>query len=475
MPKTGTSPRQSGKLTRNLGLLAIVGLGLGYMTPTVVFDTFGIVSEMTDGAVPMAYLVALVVMMFTAISYGKMTTAFPSAGSAFTYVRESMHPNLGFMVGWTSLIDYLLLPMVNALIIRLYVEQIFPDIPSWLWVIVYCAFVTAVVYFSMKGTSSVNGLLLSFAVIVILVFIALVFVQLLNGEGAGTVASARPFVHDGMQVSAVLAAATVVCFSFIGFDAVTMYTEEAKSPKIMPKAIALTVLLGGLIFLVAGYFAQLRFPDNTPFGEFTDDPLPQIGLIVGGQVFQAIFVAAGFVATMASGLASHASVSRMLLVMGRNDVLPKRFFGYINPRTHTPTFNIVLVGAVSLLAMSFSLELIAAFINFGALIAFTFVNATVIAHYAVRLGRRRTLPDVLNYIVLPGIGVLLTGLLWANLDGIALTGGLIWTALGFIYLLFLTKGFKRRAVAFDENQPVTGFNKLPDAELEAADGSPAEK
>ena len=457
---TAAAPARSGTLRRNLGLWAIVGLGLGYMTPTVVFDTFGIVSDETSGAVPAAYLVALIVMMFTAVSYGKMAGAIPSAGSAYTYVRESIHPNVGFMVGWTSLIDYVLLPMVNCLIIRLYLEQVFPDVPGWIWVVIYCVAVTTLIYFTMRGTSNVNMILLVFAIVVMAVFVVMVIAQLANGAGDGTVASMKPFFHDGVTLSAVLTGATVVCFSFIGFDAVTMYAEEAKTPKIMPRAILLTVIIGGAIFLIAGFFTQLRFPTNAPFGEFTDDPLPQIGLIVGGPVFQAIFVSAGFAATLASGLASHASVSRMLLVMGRNNVLPRRFFGYINPKTHTPTLNIILVGAICLLAMSFSLELISAFINFGALIAFTFVNISVIAWFAIRQGRRHTPRDVVNYIVMPAIGMALTGLLWVNLDDHALIVGLIWTGLGLLYLVFLTRGFRRPVVSFDENQPVTGFNKI---------------
>jgi putrescine importer len=227
----------------------------------------------------------------------------------------------------------------------------------------------------------------------------------------------------------------------------------------MPRAILLTVLIGGAIFLVAAYFGQLRFPDNAPFGEFTDDPLPQIGRIVGGPIFQTIFVSAAFAATVASGLASHASVSRMLLVMGRNNVLPKRVFGYINPKTQTPTFNVIIVGVVSLLAMAFSLELISAFINFGALIAFTFVNISVIAWFAVRKGRRRTAKDIISFIVLPAIGMVLTGILWVNLHSDALIGGIVWAVIGFAYLLIITRGFRRQVAAFDENQPVTGFNK----------------
>ena len=459
---TTTAPASATKgasLRRSLGLWAIVGLGLGYMTPTVVFDTFGIVSDETKGAVPAAYLVALVVMLFTAVSYGKMAGAIPSAGSAYTYVRESIHPNLGFMVGWTSLIDYVLLPMVNCLIIRLYLEQVFPAVPSWIWVVLYCAGVTTLIYFTMRGTSNVNMILLVFAIVVMAVFVTMVVAQLANGAGDGTVASVKPFFHDGVTLGAVLTGATVVCFSFIGFDAVTMYAEEAKTPRVMPRAILLTVLIGGAIFLIAAYFAQLRFPTNAPFGEFTDDPLPQIGLIVGGPVFQAIFVSAGFAATLASGLASHASVSRMLLVMGRNNVLPRRFFGHIDGKTQTPTFNIILVGVISLLAATFSLELISAFINFGALIAFTFVNISVIAWFAIRQGRRRTFADIVRFIVLPGIGMLLTGILWVNLHADALIGGIVWAVIGFAYLLFLTRGFRRPVAAFDENQPVTGFNK----------------
>jgi putrescine importer len=447
------------RLKRNLGLWAIVGLGLGYMTPTVVFDTFGIVAEETNNVVPMAYLVALIVMLFTAISYGKISAAIPSAGSAYTYVKESIHPNLGFMVGWTSLIDYVLLPMVNALIIRNYLEQLFPAIWSGWWVIAYCILVTTVIYLTMRGTSNLNMLLLVFSIVVMVVFVVMVWTQLAGGSGDGTVASVKPFFHNGVEMGAVLAGATVVCFSFIGFDAVTMYAEEAKTPKIMPKAIMLTVLLGGAIFLIAGYFTQLRFPDYNEFNEasLSDSALTQIGEVVGGPVFQAVLTAAGFCATLASGLASHASVSRMLLVMGRNNVLPRRFFGHINPKTHTPTYNIILVGAICLFAMSFSLDLIASFINYGALIAFTFVNISVIAWFAVRQNRRHTPKDIFNYIVMPGIGMLLTGLLWVNLSMDALIGGLIWTVLGLAYLTYITKGFRQKVAGFDENQAVTGL------------------
>ena len=409
-------------------------------------------------------------MVFTAISYGKMAHAIPSAGSAYTYARESMHPNVGFVVGWTALVDYMLIPMVNCLIIRSYLEAFFPEVPGPVWVIAYVVFVTTLIYITMRGTSNLNMVLLIFSIVIMVVFVFMVIVQLTGAAGQDGVVTIKPFFHDGVELSAVLAGATIVCFSFIGFDAVTMYAEEARRPSILPRAILMTVVLGGVIFLVTAYFTQQRFADWQEFApggdmQFIEDStLPIIGELVGGKVFATILTAAGFAATLASGLASHASVSRMLLVMGRNNVLPSKFFGYINPRTNTPTFNIVLTGAISLLAMAFTLEMIAAYINYGALIAFTFVNLSVIAWFAVRKARRRTPKDVFAYIVMPTLGTLLTGLLWVNLDLHALLGGLIWTMLGVLYLAVITKGFRRHVVSFDEKQPVTGFNKIPAGE-----------
>lgn len=455
----------SGSLKRNLGLWSIVGLGLGYMTPTVVFDTFGIVSGETNGAVPAAYLVALIVMVFTAFSYGKMVKIFPTAGSAYTYTRETMSPGLGFLVGWTSLMDYLLLPMVNCLIARLYMESLVPDAPPWVWVVLYTVIMTGIVTTSMRGTANFNAVLLVFAVTMVALFCVIAIVNLTNGEGTGIVFSAEPFMHEGVHMSALLTGATVVCFSFIGFDAVTMYTNEAKHVNLMPKAILLTVVSGGLIFLIASYFAQQLFPDNSQFS-VVDDPLPEIGLLTGGHVFMGFFLAAAFAATVASGLASHASVSRMLLVMGRNGVLPRKAFGYIHPKTHTPMFNIILVGVVCLLAMSFSLEFISALINFGALIAFTFVNLTVIAHFAFRTRQVVDFKSAFNYVVMPAIGAILTGILWVSLHHTALIGGVVWLAIGVIYLAVLTRGFKRTVRSFDDPEADADMSE-PEAEPEA--------
>lgn len=438
-----TSLTTTPHLSRSLGLWAIVGLGLGYMTPMTVFDTFGIVSEETNGVVPLAYIVALIAMVFTAISYGRMTRVFPSAGSAYTYASEVIHPNIGFLVGWSSLLDYLLLPMVNAVIGRIYFESFFPTTPSWIFVIVYVGIVTALNCWSIKGTSSINSVLVVFQIVLIGVFVILAYISLTRGLGQGTALTLQPLYHAGVDMQAVIAGATVVCFSFIGFDAITMYSEEAKSPNTVPKAIVLALLIGGAIFLLGAWFSQAAFPTLDGF-EVTDDTLPELALKVGGEFFKILFVSAALAAMFASSLSSHASVSRMVYVMARNGTgrIP-RFLSYIHPRFMTPLHAVLIVGAVSLLAFRFTLEFVSSMINFGALIAFTVVNLTVLLYYAVRLGLRRTPGQIFINIVLPVIGMCLTAVLWINLHFDALAYGAIWFVIGVTLLVYITNGLRK--------------------------------
>jgi putrescine importer len=438
----GTSAPPAAHLSRSLGTWSIVGLGLGYTTPTVIFDTFGIVAEETGNLVPLAYLMAMVAMAFTAISYGRMVRVYPSAGSAYTYASETIHPNVGFVIGWSSLLDYLLLPLVNALILRSYMESYFPDVTPALWVFVVVAVVTSMVLFSMSNTSKLNGILVIFSIVLIVVFVVLSWQALARGVGNGTPFSMTPLWHADAALGPVITGATIVCFSFIGFDAITMYSEEARDANAVPRAIIITLLIGGAVFFIAGWFAQSVFPTLDGFSEdaLENSALPEIAFMIGGNLFKAFLTAAAFGATLASGLASHVSVSRMLYVMGRNGRgRVSRVFSFVHPKWQTPASSVIFVGLVSLLAIPLNLDFIAALINFGALMAFTFVNLTVIVHFALRKKEVRTPKEIFTNLVLPALGVIATVILWVNLSPDSFRYGMIWLVIGIGVVVFLTR------------------------------------
>ncbi|MDZ7277992.1 APC family permease [Pantoea eucrina] len=445
-----TSAPQRAHLKKSLTLIPVVMMGLAYMQPMTLFDTFGIVSGLTDGHVATAYAFALIAILFTAVSYGKLVRRFPSAGSAYTYAQKAISPHVGFMVGWSSLLDYLFMPMINILLAKSYFESLVPGIPSWIFVVLLVAFMTISNLRGIKTVANFNSVIVVLQVIVMAVITGMVVYGVAHGVGSGTLTSTRPFWSPDAHVVPMITGATILCFSFLGFDGISSLSEETKdAERTIPRAIFLTALIGGVIFIAVSYFLQLYFPDISRF-QNPDSSQPEIMLFVAGKALQIGILIFSVVTVLASGMAAHAGVSRLMYVMGRDGVFPQRFFGFVHPKYRTPSLNVLLVGAVALLAINFDLVTATALINFGALVAFTFVNLSVIAQFWIREKRNKTLKDHLNYLVLPIMGALTVGALWINLEETSMVLGLVWAAIGIVYLAFVTRTFRNPVPQFSE-------------------------
>lgn len=456
----------SASLQKTLVLWQLVMIGLAYMQPMTVFDTFGIVSQDTGGHVPTAYIITLVAMMFTALSYGKMVRRYPSAGSAYTYTQKSIDPKVGFVVGWCTLLDYLFNPMINILLATIYLKSQFGDINIWFYVVPLAALMTYINYRGVEMVASFNSIIVFFQLLLMVIFVILVLKGLyFDGVGAATLVSSKPFVSPEMSISVVAAGSAILCFSFLGFDGLSSLSEEAKdAAKAVPKAIFLTTLIGGVIFIFITYFMQLFFEGYTFTSPEESQPEVllyageqamsgvQIGKFLASTFFQSIGLWLAIFAVFASGLAAHTGVSRMMYVMGRDGIFPKKAFGYINPKYKTPSINIVIVGIVSLSAGFFDLDFALHLVNFGALTAFFIVNVCVIVQCYFRDGQKDGFKNTMNYLILPFLGMLFIGYLWYNLEEMALKIGLVWGALGIIYLAIVTKGFRYYPKAFLERE-----------------------
>lgn len=430
-------------LKRTLTLTPLVLFGLAYMTPMIVFGIYGMLAETTKGLVASAYGIALIAMLVTASSYGHMVKAYPVSGSAYTYTRKSISSHLGFLVGWSVLLDYVFLPMVIWLIGSVYLAAAFPGVPTWIWVIGFILVTTSINIIGIRVTAGVNFFMMLFQFLVISLFIIFSIISLMRGEGMGTLFSAAPFFNGDVPFSLAFAGAAIACYSFLGFDAVSTLSEETIEPeKTIPKAILLVALIGGAIFIVSSYFIYLIFPDYSQFVN-ADSAGFEIAKFVGGNLFSALFLAGIITAQFASGLSAQASAARMLYAMGRDSVLPKRIFGFVHPRFQTPVLNLIVIGIIALLALKMDMATSTSFINFGAFVTFTFVNLSVIGHYYVKLHRRNG-SGIFLYLLFPLLGACLDIWLLINLDVHALILGGSWAVLGVIYLLFLTNMFRKQ-------------------------------
>jgi putrescine importer len=437
------------KLDRALSLSSVVLFGLAYMTPMIVFGTFGALATASQGLSAMAYTLASGAILLTAISYGIMSQVYPVAGSAYTYARKSISAHIGFLVGWAVLLDYFFLPMVIWLIGAAYLSSAFPTIPSWSWIIGFILITTVVNVIGISFASRVNFVLMVVQLAVVAVFMVLAARYVMAANGPGGLLSVKPFFNADVPFSAAVSGAALAAYSFLGFDAVSTLTEETRDAKrTMPRAILIVALLGGAIFIAAAYITQLAHP-GFQF-QSVDAAASEIARTIGSDLFVTVFLATLVVAQFTSGLAAQASVGRLLYAMGRDGVLPSKLFGRLHPRWHTPLFNLVLVAITGLAALWMDVATSTSFINFGAFLAFTAVNISVITLYFRGNAQVRAV-GVFFGVIVPAIAAICDVLLLINLDGNAKLLGLVWLGIG--YLTVLT-GFFRKSppeMVFEEN------------------------
>jgi len=425
-------------LKRALGLPALILFGLVYLVPLTVFTTYGIVTETTGGRLASAYIITLVAMLFTALSYAAMVRAYPVSGSAYTYTQRSFGTHTGFLAGWSLLLDYLFLPMLNYLVMGIYLNAEFPAVPIPVWAILAVALVTVLNVVGITSIARMNTIIIAAQAIFIVVFVALA----VKAIAGGTVNALVPFTGDGSVVGlgALLGGSAVLCLSFLGFDAVSTMAEESEHPRRdIPRAIVMVTVGGGLLFILLSYLAQGALP-ATAFAN-VDSASLEVMAAVGGTVMSTFFIAAYTAGCFGSALTSQASVTRIMYTMGRDRVFPAPL-GRLHPRFQTPVIAIAIVSLISLASGFVELAMLANLVSFGALVAFSVVNLSVIKHYVVD-GGQRSAGALLRYLVLPLIGFGLTVWLWTSLTGEALTAGLIWLAVGVAWLAVLTRGFRR--------------------------------
>lgn len=435
------------QLRRAMGTPTLLLFGLAYMVPLTVFTTYGVVNDITGDRLPLAYIVTTIAMLFTAQSYASIVRRVPTAGSAYGYARQAFGPGVGFVTGWGLMVDYMMLPLLNYMLIGLYVNEQFPGIPVCLVIVVAIAIVTVLNVVGIGAVRNVNVLLVAFQVVFLVLFVVLAF-----GHFAADADPVAPFAVLP-DFSAVVAGSAILALSFLGFDAVSTLAEEAKNPRrSVPRAVLLTVLVGGVLFVFVTWVGSMVWPDSATFTNLDTAPHELFGR-VGGAALQAFFLAAYIMGCIASALSSQASTSRVLYAMGRDRMLPERLFGRVNARFRTPSNAILVIAVISLLALVLPLDVVISVVSFGALTAFTMVNLAVIKFFLVD-ARERSARAILLYGVMPAIGVALTVWLWFSLSAVALTVGLIWVAIGIAYLAVISKGFRRIPTSSIDTQAI---------------------
>ena len=446
MPEAPKSAAQPVRLRRALTLWDLILYGVIVIQPTAPMSVFGVLSERGRGHVVTTILIAMVAMLFTAISYGRMARAYPSAGSAFTYVGQEINPALGFVTGWSMAMDYMLNPMICIIWCSKAAINFAPGVPYWVWAIFFFVVFTGLNLRGIKTSARVNAGLAAFMGVVITIFFVLGARYAFGHPHDGAAFFTRPFYDPALfNMRAVLGGTSIAVLTYIGFDGISTLSEEAENPqRNILLATVLTCAIIGVLSAAEVYLAQLIWPATQPFTD-VDTAFVAIAGRAAGAWFFLVMNLTLLVANFGSGMGAQLGAARLLFGMGRSNALPRGFFGAVDPKRRIPRNNVIFVGVVGLAgAFLISYGLGAEMLNFGALIAFMGVNAAAFMRYYVRAPEKK-----LTNLLPPVLGFLVCLLLWLNLSRPAMIAGSIWMAAGILFGVWKTGGFRRDLVDFE--------------------------
>ncbi|MDP4507286.1 APC family permease [Nonomuraea turcica] len=427
------------ELNRSLGFADLMIYGLIFMVPIAPFGIFGNVFAVSHGMVALAYVIGLVAMAFTALSYAQMARAFPMAGSVYTYAGRGIGAPVGFMAGWAILLDYVLVPSLLYLVASVAMNSFVPAIPVWAWLVAFVVLNTVVNYLGIQMTARITRIMLVAELAVLAIFLVVGVVALAQGK-AQTGFLTPIFDSSGFAWSVVLAAASVAVLSFLGFDGISTLAEENREDaQRLGRSMVAALGLAAVLFVVQTWVAALLTPNRDNLitnGDPAGSAFYDTAAFAGGAWLSVLTAVATAVAWgFANSLVAQAATSRLLFAMGRDRQLPS-FLGRVDPKHKVPVNATLVVAAISLILGIYmstranGIGELASLVNFGAMTAFLVLHISVVVYYVVKRGSR----NWLAHLVAPVIGFIVLVAVVVNQNVHAQWVGGIWLAVGLVVL-----------------------------------------
>ncbi|MEU7282530.1 APC family permease [Streptomyces sp. NPDC045431] len=443
----GTSTQEAeprhggGGLRRTLGFRDLVVYGLLFIAPMAPVGVFGTLDAKSGGAVALVYVVATVAMAFTAFSYAQMVRVAPQAGSVFTYARKGLGEGPGFVAGWMAALDYVLIPAVAYLFAGIAMEALVPSVNRWVWTALAMVITTLLNLWGVQAAARVGFAVLALEIAVLGVFVvAAVVVLVRDGARRGWLS---PLTGDaGFSMAAVLGAVSVAVLSYLGFDAIASFAEEASGgSRKVARAVLFCLALAGVLFVAQTYLVALLEP--VPSARLAAEPGRQgsafydaVQASVGGWLHDLVATSKAIGAAFAA-LAGQAAAGRLLFAMARDRRLPQvlaRTDGGV-PRVALAVAAVVtLVAAVWAARRDDGMDHLVSVVDIGALTAFVLLHASVVGWFAVRRGGTGRPPHWLKHVVLPVVGGAILVAVIAEAATSALVVGVLWLAVGLVVL-----------------------------------------
>jgi len=431
------------QLDRALTLTDLVVYGMIFMVPIAPFAVFGFAWQDAKGMVALAYLIGLVGMLFTALSYAAMSQAFPLAGSVYAYVQRGLHEFAGFLAGWLILLDYILIPALLYLFSAVALQPLLPEVPGWVWLVGFVSLNAAANLLGVRFTARLYKGLLALELLTLAAFVIFGAIALYGGAGAGRLTLAPLYDARNFSLTTVAGATSIAVLSFLGFDGISTLSEESTGARnAVGKATVLALVLIGTLFMLQTWVAAdlgRGMQSADPATAFYDIAARAGGAPLRLTAILAVVISFG----IANAMAAQAAVSRVLFAMARDRKLPA-LLATVHPRFKTPYVSTLLVAGISLLVGLFFAQRIddlTRVVNFGALTSFALLHLAVVYHHFFR----QRSGAWLRHLLFPLAGFAVIVYVLSGMDRTAKILGGCWVTAGILYYFTLAVRGRDRA------------------------------
>jgi len=458
-----------GRLKRVLGPVGLTSLGVGAIIGTGIFVLTGVAAhDKTGPALMLSFVVAGLACVFAALCYAEFASMVPVAGSAYTYAYATLGEMMAWIIGWDLVLEYAVGSATVAHGWSKYFQS-FLDLFGWkipavlsnapfdisletgrlsstgtwfdLPAVLITAAITAVLVKGIRESTTFNSVMviIKLAVVLFVIFVGMRYVNPKNWHPfapfgyTGISFFGHPVagsVGKGGEPLGMLAGASTIFFAYIGFDAVSNQSEEAKNPRRdVPIGIIVSLILCTILYIaVSAVLTGMVRYDKINIDAPISDAFGQVGL-TWAKYLIALGALTGITSVLLVMLMSQ---PRVLLAMARDGLVPPSFFGAIHPRFQTPWKSSILTGAfVALMSALLPLRLLAELVNIGTLLAFVIVCGAVLV-------MRRTHPDIERPFrvplapLTPILGIAICLLLMFSLPWENWVRLFVWLGIGFL-------------------------------------------
>jgi basic amino acid/polyamine antiporter, APA family len=438
-------------LRRALGIAGLIGVGLGTMLGGI-FSVIGAGAQAAGaGGVLVSFALDGVVCVFVALCYAELAAMVPIAGSAYTYAYATLGELVAWIIGWDLILEYgisvapvaatwsgsvqsflgtygIALPeaLRTAHVVFAHGRIDLAHSQIDLLAIAVVLAIAGLLAIGIRESARTNTLFVAIQVVAILIFVVALF---------GRISPAQFVPPFPMGGSGILAGAALVFFAYIGFDTVTVASEEAREPvRDLPRAVIWSLIIGIVVYMLGAYVTVGIVPWKTiDTNAAMSDAVHHAG---NATWLNAIVLAGAFAGTTTVMLTSLLGQVRIFFVMARDRMLPP-IVAQVNPRTHTPVITTLTTGVlVAILAGILPIEALLALVNVGTLSAFAIVCIGV---FVLRLRK----PDAARPFRVPfglvtaPLGALLCIVVMFGLGATTWVRFIVWFAVGLaVYALY---------------------------------------